>query len=98
MAPTPSTPATGRSRRPCDGLTRAGRAAADLPENNRSTIVSVPLSDTAPAELIAALHQRGVVCSVRDGNLRLAVHFYNHEDDIEQVAAALAELAPRRRR
>jgi selenocysteine lyase/cysteine desulfurase len=30
------------------------------------------------------------VCSARDGNLRLAVHFYNHEDDIDQVASALA--------
>jgi selenocysteine lyase/cysteine desulfurase len=27
--------------------------------------------------------------SVRNGNLRLAVHFYNHEDDIERLAGAL---------
>lgn len=81
-----------------DGLTRAGWAPVDLPETNRSTIVSVPLSDTAPAELMAALRERGVVCSVRDGNLRLAVHLYNHEDDIDQVVAALAELSPGRRR
>jgi selenocysteine lyase/cysteine desulfurase len=27
-----------------------------------------------------------------DGNLRLAVHFYNHEDDIDQVARVLAVL------
>ena len=30
--------------------------------------------------------------SARDGNLRLAVHFYNHEDDIQRVASALSEL------
>ena len=63
-----------------------------LPVANRSTIVSVPLGDGDTAELLAALKERGVVCAARDGNLRLAVHFYNHEDDIEQVANALADL------
>ena len=64
----------------------------DLPVADRSTIVSVPLGDGDTAELLAALKERGVVCAARDGNLRLAVHFYNHEDDIEQVANALADL------
>jgi selenocysteine lyase/cysteine desulfurase len=32
------------------------------------------------------------VCSARDGNLRLAIHFYDHEDDIEQITRTLAEL------
>ena len=30
--------------------------------------------------------------SARDGNLRLAIHFYNHEDDISRLATALCEL------
>ena len=30
-----------------------------------------------------------MICSARDGNLRLAIHFYNHEDDIERLVAAL---------
>jgi selenocysteine lyase/cysteine desulfurase len=70
-------------------LAEAGWAPVDLPEANRSTIVSVPLGGADPT---AELARRGVVCSARDGHLRLAVHFYNHEDDIERVATALREL------
>ncbi len=73
-------------------LSDVGWAAFDLPEANRSSIVSVPLGDADPAGLVAELQRQGVVCSARDGNLRLAVHFYNHEDDIRQVADALADL------
>jgi len=40
----------------------------------------------------AALRDRGIVASVRDAHLRLSVHCYNHEDDIERVARALVEL------
>lgn len=70
-------------------LVEIGRSPVDLPVANRSTIVSVPLGDIEPAELLAQLKQHSIVCSARDGNLRLAIHFYNHEDDIEQLAAAL---------
>jgi len=75
-----------------DVLTETGWPPADLPEANRSTIVSVPLRDADPASLVAGLGRRGVTCSARDGNLRLAVHFYNHEDDISRVAQALGDL------
>ena len=72
-------------------LADAGRTPINLPVGNHSTIVSVPLGDVEPAELLGKLKQRGIICSARDGNLRLAIHFYNHEDDIEQIASALAE-------
>jgi selenocysteine lyase/cysteine desulfurase len=73
-------------------LTELGWQPVDLPEANRSSIVSVPLGDADPASLLAELRQRGVICSARDGNLRLAVHFYNHEDDIGRLALALRDL------
>jgi selenocysteine lyase/cysteine desulfurase len=38
------------------------------------------------------LKRRGIVCSARDGNLRLAIHFYNHEDDIRRVTNAVSEI------
>lgn len=71
-------------------LAEIGRTPLDLSEANRSTIVSVPLGDTDPTQLLAELKHRGVVGATRDGNLRLAVHFYNHEDDIHQLTSALA--------
>jgi cysteine desulfurase / selenocysteine lyase len=73
-------------------LSEVGRPAVDLPEVNRSSIVSVPLGDTEPTHLLAELKRRGIICAARDGNLRLAVHFYNHEDDIDRVVRALSQL------
>lgn len=64
----------------------------DLPEVNRSSIVSVPLAGIEPTRVLAELRRRDIVCSARDGNLRLAIHFYNHEDDIARLARALREL------
>ena len=46
----------------------------------------------SPRSCLAELKRRGVVCAARDGNLRLAIHFYNHEDDIAQVTSALSML------
>ena len=73
-------------------LSEAGWEPVDLPPVNRSTIVSVPLGDTEPAALLAELNEARIACSARDGNLRLAIHFYNHEDDINQLAGALISV------
>jgi selenocysteine lyase/cysteine desulfurase len=70
----------------------AGRPPIELPEVNRSSIVSIPLVDLDPAYAVSELNRRGISCSARDGHLRLAVHFYNHEDDVDRVADALAEV------
>ncbi len=73
-------------------LAEVGWAPVDVPERDLSSIVSVPLGDAEPTSLVAELKRRGVICSARDGNLRLAIHFYNHEDDIARAASALSEL------
>ena len=70
-------------------LTGIGWDPVNLPAQNQSTLVSVPVGDTEAARLLSALSEQGVICSARDGNLRLAVHFYNHEDDIERLATTL---------
>jgi selenocysteine lyase/cysteine desulfurase len=39
--------------------------------------------------LVAALDERGIVTSERDGNLRVSAHAYNTEEDIDTVLDAL---------
>ncbi len=39
--------------------------------------------------LVAALDERGIVTSGRDGNLRVSAHAYNTEEDIDAVLEAL---------
>jgi len=75
-----------------DSLAEVGCLPVDLPEANRSSIVSVPLGDRDPTSLLARLRDQGIIGAARDGNLRLSVHFYNHEDDIEQLTAVLPDL------
>jgi cysteine desulfurase / selenocysteine lyase len=50
----------------------------------------VPLGGREPARLLGALSSHGIVCAERDGNLRLSIHFYNHDDDIDRLVTALA--------
>ena len=46
-------------------LDHAGWHPIELPEPNRSTIVSVPIGDLQPSRLLGALSQQKVICSVR---------------------------------
>ncbi len=73
----------------CSALGDIGWNTVDLPETNRSTIVSVPVGVAESSRLHGVLYERGIVCSARDGNLRFAIHLYNHEDDINRLVEAL---------
>jgi selenocysteine lyase/cysteine desulfurase len=55
---------------------------------HRSTIVSVPVADTEAA--MTRLRDAGVIASARAGRVRLALHFYNLDEDIDKVAELLA--------
>ena len=74
-------------------LSSIGWDPVELPERNQSTLVSVPLRGREPAPLLSALSDKRVIGSARDGNLRLSLHFYNHEDDIERLVTALASVS-----
>ena len=58
---------------PLDARRRSGGTRSTLPEQNRSTIVSVPARTAATRRRCSArLAEQGVACSARDGNLRVS--------------------------
>jgi selenocysteine lyase/cysteine desulfurase len=54
----------------------------------RGPLVCVRSTDVAA--LVSALEDERIVCSSRDGNLRIALHLYNVEEDVDTLVAALA--------
>ena len=45
-----------------------------------------------PKETVRALFRRGVVVTEKPEGIRVATHFFNHEEEIERLIAALNEL------
>jgi selenocysteine lyase/cysteine desulfurase len=74
------------------GLRRRGaELVSPWGEGERSGIVVFRLGDD-PQRLWAGLTQRGFVVRVRSGGIRVAPHFYNNEDDIDRLLAAVDEI------
>jgi selenocysteine lyase/cysteine desulfurase len=59
----------------------------------RSGVVSVIPTGMSPEAVEQQLHERRVVCAVRDGRLRFACHLFNTEDEIDEAVAALPEVS-----
>jgi len=75
------------ARRLRDGARERGLGLAlDAGDDESSGIVSLRLED-APV-LAAALEQRGVLVAARGGMLRVAVHHFNNEEDVDRLLAA----------
>ena len=45
---------------------------------------------TDPNALVAALAAEHIVTSTRDSNLRISLHLYNVEEDVDRILAALS--------
>ena len=60
-----------------------------MPEEDTGHGPLVTLRSTDMHRLVAALQNKGVVTSCRDGNLRVSSHFYNNPDDVEVLFEAL---------
>ena len=77
------------TRRCLEGLESIDWPSCTPPEDvRRGPMVCVRARDVA--QLTAALLAQDIVVSCRDDNLRATVHFYNSEDDIDRLLAALA--------
>jgi selenocysteine lyase/cysteine desulfurase len=79
---------TALSRYLYDTLAERLPDARFLPEPHRSTIVSIPVADAGAA--MTRLRAGGVVASMRAGRIRLSLHFYNLEREIDRAVELLA--------
>jgi selenocysteine lyase/cysteine desulfurase len=59
------------------------------PRGARSPLVAIRSTDVNA--LVAALETEKITCSERDSNLRISLHLYNVEDDIDRVLETLRE-------
>ena len=80
----------GLVRRLIDGCAELGASVVE-PEG-AGPLVCVRSTD-APA-LVAALDREDIVTSERDSSLRVSLHLYNTDDDVDAVLAALARQRP----
>jgi cysteine desulfurase/selenocysteine lyase len=71
-----------------EGLRRRGYTiVTPLVEGRRSGIVCFGVEDAV--NLAERLIERGVIVSAREGNVRVGIHFYNDEDDVDRLLAEL---------
>jgi selenocysteine lyase/cysteine desulfurase len=71
------------------GLDELGATVAtSRGENEYGPLVCVVSTD--PNALVAALAGERIVTSTRDSNVRISLHLYNVEDDVDRILAALA--------
>ena len=72
------------------GLDELGATVATpRAEAERGPLICVVSTD--PNALVSALAADRIVTSTRDSNLRISLHLYNVEDDVDRILAALAE-------
>ena len=58
-------------------------------DSRRGPLISIPARDEAA--LVAALAERSIITSSRDGYLRAGFHAYNHAGDVDSFIAALRD-------
>jgi selenocysteine lyase/cysteine desulfurase len=78
----------GLAERLHDGAEELG-AKAVTPRGARSPLVCIASTDVNA--LVAALAEEKIVCSERDGNLRVSLHLYNVEEDLDRLLDALRQ-------
>jgi selenocysteine lyase/cysteine desulfurase len=80
---------TGLRERLLAGLDELGATVA-TPRGNGEIGPLVCVVSTDPEALVAALARDRIVTSARDANLRISLHLYNVDEDVDRVVEALA--------
>jgi selenocysteine lyase/cysteine desulfurase len=62
------------------------------PEEPASRGPLVMIGSTDAPRLVEALTKEGILCSTRDGALRVSLHYYNNAGDVDSVLEALDRL------
>jgi len=62
---------------------------AEFSSENPSPILAVRFAGHDSVQLVAKLKEHRVLVSSRQGWIRISVHFYNNEQDIEQLITVL---------
>jgi cysteine desulfurase / selenocysteine lyase len=70
---------------------RGYRVVSSTREGERSGIISLAGDGIDPAAVQRRLAERNVACAIRDGRIRLAVHFYNDAGDLERLIECLPD-------
>ena len=60
--------------------------------HDNSAILAARFDGQDASALAKRLHQDRILVSARQGNLRVSVHYYNDEEDIERLRTALARI------
>ena len=71
------------------GLDELGATVA-TPRGEREYGPLICVVSTDPNALVAALAEQRIVTSTRDSNLRVSLHLYNIEEDVDRILEALA--------
>ena len=69
-------------------LTQAGAKIA----HPNSPVIAAKFDGRDASEISSELKYRRILTAARHGNLRVSVHFYNDESDIQALASGLREI------
>ena len=72
-----------------EGVATVLREAGGVIRHDHTPIVAAHFENRDAGALAAALREQGILVAARHGNLRVSPHFYNNEEDIERLRAAL---------
>jgi len=76
-----------------EGIKRLGlEIISPLDRKYRSGITIIKMED--PGVIVKALYKKNIIVSARGGGLRVSVHIYNNQKEIDIFRSGLAQLLP----